>query len=373
MARFFTKKRYGVPQLIAVLFLLAFFAQCAWFVAHVPLTQVEGMYVLDGLAQLKRLPPLFENPAADSRSHLVSMIAVSGLIPEMMVRRETIDPFYLDRRRWLIRGPFLTAGLLLGASLWYVSRRLCGNASGYAAIALFAFSPGLVARSSMAGPEVLGAWGAFGLIFTAIATAHTLYAPRTAILWNWKRILLLGASLWMAAGAQWLLLILLLPAVLFMFWAVPHRRAAAAVVMFAACAIAAVLLDVAALGHTGALLHSLAEAGREVLHGMSPPSWRPIVLFGRFLLSASPASAVLFVIALGSWLVWRRTRFFGNNAPLIVFALLLAIAVLLPNAAARHSSSMPCPSSFSSAPASSPTCWKRPGLNFPWRCSLVWL
>ena len=44
------------------------------------------------------------------------------------------------------------------------------------ALALFAFSPGMVASSSLAGPQIFAAWGAFGLIFTALATA--LHIPR---------------------------------------------------------------------------------------------------------------------------------------------------------------------------------------------------
>jgi len=43
---------------------------------------------------------------------------------------------------WLVRAPHLLFGLLLGASLWYVSHRLYGNAGGYIALALYCFSPG---------------------------------------------------------------------------------------------------------------------------------------------------------------------------------------------------------------------------------------
>ena len=58
-----------------------------------------------------------------------------------------------------------------------------------------------------AEPEVGAAWGAFGAIFTAIAVAHTLYAPREVILWNWRRIVLLGLSLALAVGSQFSLVI----------------------------------------------------------------------------------------------------------------------------------------------------------------------
>ena len=85
--------------------------------------------------------------------------------------------------------PYLFFGVMLGASLWYVARRLYGNAGGYVALALYCFSPAMIVN--VAGTQKLGemaaVWGAFGTIFTAIAVAHTLYAPREVVLWNWRR------------------------------------------------------------------------------------------------------------------------------------------------------------------------------------------
>jgi len=42
---------------------------------------------------------------------------------------------------WLAHAPYLIFGVLLGASLWYVARRLYGNAGGYIALMLYCFSP----------------------------------------------------------------------------------------------------------------------------------------------------------------------------------------------------------------------------------------
>ena len=41
----------------------------------------------------------------------------------------------------LAASPYLFFGVMLGASLWYVARRLYGNAGGYIALALYCFSP----------------------------------------------------------------------------------------------------------------------------------------------------------------------------------------------------------------------------------------
>jgi len=74
-------------------------------------------------------------------------------------------------------------GVLLGASLWYVARRLYGNVGGTLPDALLLLA-GIVRSSALwfAEPEIGATWGAFGAIFTAIAVAHTLYAPREVVL-----------------------------------------------------------------------------------------------------------------------------------------------------------------------------------------------
>ena len=97
-----------------------------------------------------------------------------------------------------------------------------------------------------AGTQSLGemgaAWGAFGTIFNAIAVAHTLYAPREVVLWNWRRILLLGLSLALAAGNQFslgLLVLLILP---LMFWVAPVRLRAVFAIWDAALSVAVLLL-----------------------------------------------------------------------------------------------------------------------------------
>ncbi len=321
-----TPKPVRSYHLIALVLLVAFFAQCAWFVASVPLTQLEADQILRGVAFLRHIP-LTTEPVA---SPLVPLLSVAGIIFHLPQSPVLLDQFWLDQHRWFIRAPFLLAGLCLGLSLWYVARRLYGNAGGHIALALFAFSPGMVACSSLARPQILAAWGAFGLIFTAIATAHTLYAPREVILWNWKRIVLLGVSITFAVGAQWPLAWLLVLAAAFMLWAVPHRRAAALLILCAAAAVSLVLLDICYLGKVSALAHGLAHAG---WLAFSPEFLSPRLL-GRILLKfffdAAPGTLIAAACALATWIVWPRTRFFGNTAPLLVFVLLLAMGTLFP-------------------------------------------
>lgn len=235
------RRRYGAPQVFAATLLLLFLVQCGWFVANVPLNQVEGNYILRGIALLHG------SRAADPyhyHSPLVSEAAVAGILPIALhpAGPAALDQFTLDRYRWLVRAPFLLAGLMLGASVWYIARRLYGNGGGYVAISLYCFTPGLVARSSLIGPEILGAWGTFSAVFASIAVAHTLYAPRDAFLWNRKRIAMLGIAIGIMVGAQFALALVLPLALAFMLWAVPGRRRAAAGILTAACVIALIFL-----------------------------------------------------------------------------------------------------------------------------------
>jgi hypothetical protein len=313
-------------HLIALVLLAAFFAQCAWFVASVPLTQLEADQILRGVALFRHIPLAVE-PVS---SPLVPLLSVAGILFHLPQDTMLLDQFWLDQHRWFIRAPFLLAGLCLAVSLWYVARRLYGNAAGHIVLALFAFSPGMVACSSLAGPQIFAAWGAFGLIFTAIATAHTLYAPRAAILWNWKRITLLGIAITFAVGAQWPLAWLLGPAAAFMAWAVPHRRPASLLILFAALAVSLVLLDLCYLTGTRALLHGLAHAP---WLGFAPVSLSPRLLARillKFFFDAAPGALLTFFLALAAWFASPRSRFFGNTAPLIVFLILLAMGILLP-------------------------------------------
>jgi hypothetical protein len=315
----------GIPQVIAALLLVAFLAQCAWFITHVPMSQVEANYILQGLGHEQGL----YNASDEWRSPLVPLTAALPIVPLLRGQNMlAVDQFWLDQHRWFIRSPFLLVGLLLGASVWYVARRMFGNKGGYLALGVYCFSPGIIAHSSLAGPEILGAWGAFGMIFTAIATAHTLYAPREVILWNWKRILLLGVSIALAVGSQWVLVWLLVPAAAFMLWAVPHRRGAALTILAAATAFAAFLLSITYGFHLSRFAHGLATAKwMSVSLDAFHTNLLPLIL--GFYANASPATGLLFIVALGTYLAWRRARFFGNSAPLIVALSLLVVGILM--------------------------------------------
>ena len=92
--------------------------------------------------------------------------------------------------------PYLFFGVMLGASLWYVARRLYGNAGGYIALALYCFSPAMIVN--VAGVQNAGEMGAAKVsfrnrVYGHCRRAHALCSAEV-VLWNWRRILLLGLS-----------------------------------------------------------------------------------------------------------------------------------------------------------------------------------
>src|SRR2546425_1646502 len=292
MGGFFTRERFGRPQVLAGLLLLVFLGQCAWLVNRsASLSPPEESRISEGLRRWnERHNPHMSLPSQENdkareaaetgvydpnHSSLWYLIASAPLLlwPEEMRLHSNHSLV------WLARAPYLLFGILLGASLWYVSRRLYGNAGGYVALGLYCFSPAII-RSSAVGfaePDVGTAWGTFGTIFTAIAVAHTLYAPREVILWNWRRIVLLGVSLALAIGSQFDLAIVVPLLLAFMLYLAPERKAAAVGILASAGSIAAALVFCSYFFHPGLFWRGLLNAKPLDI------SWRALSMPGAYL------------------------------------------------------------------------------------------
>ena len=252
-------------------------------------------------------------------SPLLSIVTAAPLLAwPRDLSRESVEYW-----RWLPRLPFLACGLFLGASLWYVARRLCGNTGGFIALTFYCFSPSIIQSSAVwhTEPEIVAAWGAFGAIFTAIAVAHTLYAPREVVLWNWRRIVLLGISLAIAVGSQFSLIVLVPMALGFLLYVAPVRRLAGVVIWIAACVVGFVLLFAMYFFHW----HTFAESMRHA--SFWGATWRGFTVWGVYrqvavrIGRACPALALGLPVALVAYAAWPRTRYFGNTAPLLVAVL----------------------------------------------------
>jgi hypothetical protein len=233
---------------------------------------------------------------------------------------------------WLTRVPYLIFGVLLGASLWYVTRRLYGNPGGVIALVLYCFSPGIIQSSSEVcrDSEIGAAWGAFGAVFTAIALAHTLYAPREVVLWNWRRITLLAISLALAIGSQFSLIVLAPVTLGFLLYLAPQRRMAATMIWAAACAGAAVLFAAGYFFHFETLERGLHAAKWVDLTPAALTMSENYRRAASHIVRASPLLIVLLPAAVIGYAVWRRTRYFGNTAPLMMVALCLGLGLAAP-------------------------------------------
>jgi hypothetical protein len=351
MGEFFTRERFGRPQVLAGFLLVMFMGQCFWLLlGHAQRMTVDSAQlfrVQEGLLQWRgesiagtpstnrieagTFPPpeVDQNEGYDPNHsplwYLLASAALLGWHPP-----DVNTPLYWG---WLARLPYIVFGVLLGASVWYVARRLYGNAGGYIALALYCFSPAILRSSTLwfAEPEMGAAWGTFGAIFTAIAVAHTLYAPREVVVWNWRRILLLGLSLAMAVGGQFSLIVLAPMALAFMLYVAPTRRKAAVVIWLAGCVVALLLLLAAYAFRFEWFWQGIRHARFFQI------TWQPFAhkwsyqrMLGQ-IGQGGPALLVTVPAALIMYFIWPRSRYFGNTAPLLTAALFLVLGVGMPD------------------------------------------
>jgi hypothetical protein len=359
MTRFFTRERFGRPQFLAGTLLLAFLSQAVWLVhSELHATDSPGanseapeqIRIAAGWQQLQggavagapypntRTLPWELNQDSDKdgfdtqHSPLLSLVTAA---PLLAWPQRFLDADSSAYSRWLPRIPFLAFGVFLGASLWYVARRLCGNTGGFLALTLYCFSPSMIQASAVwhTEPEILAAWGAFGAVFTAIAVAHTLYAPREVVLWNWRRIVLLGVSLAIAVGSQFSMVVVVPIAVAFLLYLAPIRRGAALAIWTASCIVALALLLATYFFHPQAFSQGMQHAS------FWGATWRSFTVPGVYrqvglrILRACPALAVLLPIVIAAYFVWPRTRYFGNTAPGLVALLFIGLGMAHPHVA----------------------------------------
>jgi hypothetical protein len=348
LRRFLDPNSVGAPQWIAAILLLLYLVQCLWL-ARIESNDAEKDFfrrlrVSQGIQQWRG------GPIAGTPGSLKYEPMPPAQMPDARPRLRTEDDFDRDRSPlyYLIAGaplapypaPFITArpwwrglaltpylffGVMLGGSLWYVARRLYGNAGGYIALVLFCFSPAMVfnAADISSFAELGAVWGAFGAVWTAIAVAHTLYAPREVVLWNWHRILLLGLSFALAVGNQFSLVVLVSVALVLMFWVAPIRKRAVLAIWSASCAFALLLIFVSYFFHARLFWASMVHA-----------AWldfdaRALINVSElgYLFHGSPPLTLALPVALIAYFVWKRARYFGNTIPLLIATVLLVLGL----------------------------------------------
>ena len=335
--------RFNLPQRIAAGMLAVFLLQGFWLISRQTLTDLDYQYARCGRETWEKSSPLAGYYTSCGNIHdgilayrlaglplTLNLLAERGLDlvrkPENRVVQETGgEPSTWELRHQmthillLLRLPFLFAGFLLGACIWWVTRRLYGNLGGYTALALYCFSPAVLRACVTPNPEVLAALGLFGGVYTCIGVAHAMQGPTR----KWRpRMVLLTAIFGVAAAAHIVALPLaaLLGLAAMLWVAEGHRSQTLPVVLVAV--VGALVLVFACYGFSPDASSYVFRSGAGFLWVSLDPAWR---FFGSLanggITIAACAAAMLY---LGT----RKSRYFGNTAPLLC-ALVCFVLVMM--------------------------------------------
>jgi len=218
--------------------------------------------------------------------------------------------------KYLLRVPFALFAVWLGGGLWWVAKRLFGPEGGALALTLYVFCPAVIHYATTPNNEVLAMWGLYGMVYTAMGVAHALQGPRS----KWRpRIILLTVSLGLTAAAHLLAgMIGLVAGTLFFFYLAERRRAYVSQIMIFAAFGAMVIV----FGFFGFRLAPFTY----VFSGGSGRFWFSLVAVTRFV--TTPANAGILVATLVALIVYattKRSRYFGNTAPLLMVIVLFPL------------------------------------------------
>jgi hypothetical protein len=183
--------RWFLPALLALLYV----AQCVWFIRTQSLTYDEPVHISEGLSAWRygRFEQYNDHPPLARLWCTIPLIGpkwqvdVESLFDSFRVTRIMPDPVSLA---WRARAMNVLLGLALAWLVWRAADRLFSRAAANFALALFAFSPSLIAHFSIAATD-----GAATLFI--FATAWALVRWRREPTWEktFKFGLLLGLML----------------------------------------------------------------------------------------------------------------------------------------------------------------------------------
>jgi len=344
MTRRFARIRrfqFNLPQRIAAGLLLLFLAQGLWLTGHQTLTDRDYQYARCGREMWERPSQLAGYFTSCGNIHdgiLAYRLAGLPLTLNLLAERG-LDHFRKPEDKvvqtggalssWemrhqlrytllLLRLPFLAAGCLLGAGLWWVTRRLYGNLGGYTALGLYCFSPAVLRACITPNPEVLAALGVYGGVYTCIGVAHAMQGPRR----KWRpRIVLLMAAFGLAAASHIAALpVVALLGLVAMLWVAEGRRSQTLPIVLLATA-GALIFVFACYGFSPDAFSYLFRSAAGLLWVSLDPARR------FFSTLANAGITVAAGAALALFLGLRRSRYFGNTAPLLC-ALVLFLLVM---------------------------------------------
>ncbi|HUN83391.1 MAG TPA: hypothetical protein VMU48_03390 [Terracidiphilus sp.] len=331
--------RFNLPQRIAAGLLLLFLAQGLWLTSRQTLTDRDYQYARCGRETWERPSQLTGYYTTCGNIHdgvLAYRVAGLPLTLNLLVQRG-LDLFRSPEDRvvqesgevstWelrhqmthvllLLRLPFLMAGCLLGAGLWWVTRRLYGDLGGYTALSLYCFCPAILKACIAPQPEILAALGVYAAVYTCIGVAHAMQGPRR----KWRpRIVLLTAALGLAAASHIASLpVAALIGLVLMLWVAEGRRAQVLPVVMLASG-GAVVLVFACYGFSPDAFSYVFRSAAGFLWFSLDPARRFFSTLSDAGVSVAAGAAVLLYLGL------RRSRYFGNTAPLLCALLLFSL------------------------------------------------
>jgi hypothetical protein len=319
------KFRFEKPQKIAAGLLVLLLAQCLWVGARRPLSETDYQFARCGREMWERPSPLAGYFTTCGNIHDGTLAYRAAGLPLTLERifagqssaastwemRHEVDAIPM-----VLRLPFILAALALGASLWWVTRRLFGDEGGYISLALWCFSPPVVRAATAPNNEILAALGIFSAIYMAIGVGHALQGPRR----KWRpRIVLLAVILGFTAAAHIAAFLLaLVLSIAFMAWVAEGRRAYIPTLLIVWVLGALFLLFASYAFHPDAFSYVFRSAAGRMWVSLDAARW----------FFTDPANAAFTVALAGSlflYLLVRRSRYFGNTTPLVTGALLLLI------------------------------------------------
>ncbi|KAA6462923.1 hypothetical protein DYQ86_06175 [Acidobacteria bacterium AB60] len=333
--------RFNLPQRIAAGLLALFLAQGLWLTSRQTLSDRDYQYARCGREVWEKPSPLAGYYTSCGNIHdgvLAYRAAGLPLTLNVLVERG-LDTFRKPEDRvvqtggvaglstWemrhqlpyvlvLLRLPFLFAGVVLGGALWWVTRRLYGDLGGYTALALYCFCPAILKACVAPSAEILAAVGVYGGVYTCVGVAHAMQGPRR----KWRpRIALLTVLFGVAAAAHIAALpVVALLGLVLMWWVAEGRRSQVLPVVLMAV-LGALLLLFACYGFSpDAFSYVFRSAAGFVSLSVDPVR--------RFFENLSQAGMTIAAAAAGvMYLGVRRSRYFGNTAPLLCFLVLVSL------------------------------------------------
>jgi len=323
----------GRPQRLAALLLLVFLGECLWVIGRQQLSTEDYRFARCGREMWERPSPLagYFTTCGNLNGDGTFAYRVAGF--PLTVQRLTLlaaDHFRapanrvysggslngstwearheLTQVKYLMHVPFALFAVWLGGGLWWVARRLFGNEGGFFALGLYVFCPVVVRLAVTPNNDILAMWGLYGLVYTAIGVAHAMQGPRR----KWRpRIALLTLSLGLTAAAHLFAAILGLFATLFfMLYVAEYRRSYVMQILIFSAMGALVILFAFYGFHLAAFSY--------VFTGGAARFWFSLDAARDFanLLNAPILNAA--AVALLLYLCVRRSRYFGNTAPLLM-------------------------------------------------------